>query len=61
MIQKNSSSFKQKIPSIENPKKEDICYATTNRQEEVKRLVKHVDLMLVVGQRTHLILRDWLM
>ena len=39
----------KKFPSIENPKKEDICYATTNRQEEVKRLVKYVDLILVVG------------
>ena len=42
-------ALNKKFPSIENPKKEDICYATTNRQEEVKRLVKHVDLMLVVG------------
>ena len=42
-------ALNKKFPSIENPKKEDICYATTNRQEEVKRLVKHVDLLLVVG------------
>ncbi len=42
-------ALNKKFPTIENPKKEDICYATTNRQEEVKRLVKHVDLMLVVG------------
>ena len=42
-------ALNKKFPSIENPKKEDICYATTNRQEEVKRLVKRVDLMLVVG------------
>ena len=42
-------ALNKKFPSIENPKKEDICYATTNRQEEVKRLVKNVDLMLVVG------------
>ena len=44
-----AQALNKKFPSIENPKKEDICYATTNRQEEVKRLVKHVDLMLVVG------------
>ena len=44
-----SLALNKKFPSIENPKKEDICYATTNRQEEVKRLVKCVDLMLVVG------------
>ena len=42
-------ALNKKFPFIENPKKEDICYATTNRQEEVKRLVKCVDLMLVVG------------
>ena len=42
-------ALNKKFPTIENPKKEDICYATTNRQEEVKRLVKHVDLILVVG------------
>ena len=42
-------ALNKKFPSIENPKKEDICYATTNRQEEVKRLVKCVDLMFVVG------------
>ena len=42
-------ALNKKFPSIENPKKEDICYATTNRQEEVKRLVNFIDLMLVVG------------
>ena len=42
-------ALNKKFPSIQNPKKEDICYATTNRQEEVKRLVKFVELILVVG------------
>ncbi|MDC3075851.1 4-hydroxy-3-methylbut-2-enyl diphosphate reductase, partial [Paracoccaceae bacterium] len=42
-------ALNKKFPFIEKPKKEDICYATTNRQEEVKRLVKCVDLILVVG------------
>ena len=42
-------ALQKKFPAIQGPHKEDICYATTNRQEEVKRLVKHVDLMLVVG------------
>ena len=37
------------FPDIENPKKEDICYATTNRQEEVKKIVEKVDMFLVVG------------
>ncbi len=44
-------ALNKKFPSIETPKKEDICYATTNRQEEVKRLVKYVDLILVVGSQ----------
>ena len=44
-------ALNKKFPLIENPKKEDICYATTNRQEEVKRLVKCVDLMLVIGSQ----------
>ena len=38
-----------RFPGIENPKKEDICYATTNRQEEVKKIVGKVDMFLVVG------------
>ncbi len=44
-------ALNKKFPSIENPKKEDICYATTNRQEEVKRLINYVDLILVVGSK----------
>jgi 4-hydroxy-3-methylbut-2-enyl diphosphate reductase len=44
-----AAALNKKFPSIENPKKEDICYATTNRQEEVKRLVKFVDLIFVIG------------
>lgn len=41
--------LKSKYPSIKSPHKEDICYATTNRQEVVKKLAKHADVMLVVG------------
>ena len=40
-----------RFPEIENPKKEDICYATTNRQEEVKKIVRKVDMFLVVGSQ----------
>ncbi len=40
-----------RFPEIENPKKEDICYATTNRQEEVKKIVGKVDMFLVVGSQ----------
>ena len=36
---------------IEAPKKDDICYATTNRQRAVKRILAAVDLLLVIGSR----------
>ena len=41
--------LKSKYPNIKSPHKEDICYATTNRQEVVKKLAKYADVMLVVG------------
>jgi 4-hydroxy-3-methylbut-2-enyl diphosphate reductase len=41
--------LKQRFPDIAAPHREDICYATTNRQEAVKRVAPRVDAMLVVG------------
>lgn len=41
--------LKKRFPSIEGPKKEDICYATTNRQAAVKILAQRCDGMLVIG------------
>lgn len=41
--------LKQRFPTIAGPHKDDICYATTNRQEAVKRVAPVVDRMLVVG------------
>jgi 4-hydroxy-3-methylbut-2-enyl diphosphate reductase len=41
--------LKQRFPGIVGPHKDDICYATTNRQEAVKQVAPRVDLMLVVG------------
>jgi 4-hydroxy-3-methylbut-2-enyl diphosphate reductase len=41
--------LKQRFPGIVGPHKEDICYATTNRQEAVKRVAPIVDAMIVVG------------
>jgi len=41
--------LKARFPNIAGPHKEDICYATTNRQEAVKRVAPAVDRMLVVG------------
>ncbi len=41
--------LKRRFPNIVGPHKEDICYATTNRQEAVKRVAPVVDAMIVVG------------
>ena len=41
--------LKRRFPAIVGPHKEDICYATTNRQEAVKQVAPKVDAMIVVG------------
>ncbi len=41
--------LKRRFPAIVGPHKEDICYATTNRQEAVKKVAPMVDAMIVVG------------
>ncbi len=43
--------LQSRFPQIQGPPKEDICYATQNRQEAVKRLVREVDVALVVGSQ----------
>ena len=45
------SILKRRFPELPDPHKEDICYATTNRQEAVKRLGDGCDLVLVVGSK----------
>jgi 4-hydroxy-3-methylbut-2-enyl diphosphate reductase len=42
-------ALRSRFPAIRGPKKDDICYATQNRQDAVKRLAAHCDLVLVVG------------
>jgi 4-hydroxy-3-methylbut-2-enyl diphosphate reductase len=42
-------TLKRRFPEIRGPFKEDICYATTNRQEAVKSIAERLDLLLVVG------------
>jgi 4-hydroxy-3-methylbut-2-enyl diphosphate reductase len=41
--------LRRRFPAIRGPVKEDICYATTNRQEAVKSIANDIDLLLVVG------------
>ena len=43
------AALKSRFPAIKGPHKEDICYATTNRQEAVKAMAERVEAMLVVG------------
>jgi 4-hydroxy-3-methylbut-2-enyl diphosphate reductase len=43
------TALKTRFPSISGPRKDDICYATQNRQDSVKLLAKQCDLVLVVG------------
>lgn len=42
-------ALKKRFPTIQGPKKDDICYATQNRQDAVKALAEQCDLVIVVG------------
>ena len=43
--------LKKKFPNLKEPMKEDICYATTNRQMAVKEIAKNCDMFFVIGSR----------
>ena len=45
------AALRKRFPHIVGPKKDDICYATQNRQEAVKDLVPEVDVVIVLGSR----------
>jgi 4-hydroxy-3-methylbut-2-enyl diphosphate reductase len=47
--QQTINALKRRFPAIVGPKKDDICYATQNRQDAVKALAKHCDVVIVVG------------
>jgi 4-hydroxy-3-methylbut-2-en-1-yl diphosphate reductase len=47
--QEITAALIQKYPQIHAPKRQDICYATQNRQDAVKAMVPHVDVVIVVG------------
>jgi 4-hydroxy-3-methylbut-2-enyl diphosphate reductase len=43
------AKLRERFPAIVGPRKEDICYATTNRQLAVKELLSEIDVLLVIG------------
>ena len=45
------AALRERFPQIVGPKRDDICYATQNRQNAVKQLAGEVDLVLVIGSR----------
>ncbi len=45
------AALKSRFPAIQGPKREDICYATSNRQAAVKALAEQSDLVLVIGSK----------
>ena len=45
------TALRDRFPDIHAPKKEDICYATSNRQWAVKEMLQQIDLLLVIGSR----------
>jgi 4-hydroxy-3-methylbut-2-enyl diphosphate reductase len=45
------AALRRRFPNIQSPPKEDICYATQNRQEAVRTLAAEADLILVIGSR----------
>ncbi|HIF9184076.1 TPA: 4-hydroxy-3-methylbut-2-enyl diphosphate reductase [Photobacterium damselae] len=45
------NTLRQVFPAIQGPRKDDICYATQNRQDAVREMAKNVDVMIVVGSK----------
>jgi 4-hydroxy-3-methylbut-2-enyl diphosphate reductase len=46
------AALRERFPSLEAPRREDICYATQNRQDAVKKLLAECDVLVVVGSRS---------
>jgi 4-hydroxy-3-methylbut-2-enyl diphosphate reductase len=45
------AALRSRFPDIRGPQREDICYATSNRQWAVKEMIEHIDVLLVIGSR----------
>ncbi|MFL6068904.1 MAG: 4-hydroxy-3-methylbut-2-enyl diphosphate reductase [Gaiellaceae bacterium] len=45
------TALRRRFPDIRGPQREDICYATSNRQWAVKEMLEHVDALLVIGSK----------
>ncbi|HEX9472885.1 MAG TPA: 4-hydroxy-3-methylbut-2-enyl diphosphate reductase [Steroidobacteraceae bacterium] len=46
------AALRERFPELQAPRREDICYATQNRQDAVKQLLGHCDVLVVVGSRS---------
>ncbi len=44
-------ALQEKFPNIQSPKKSDICYATQNRQDSVKEVIKYSEILIVIGSK----------
>ena len=51
-VQRTMGALRVKYPHIETPPKEDICYATTNRQTAIREMAQRSDLVIIVGSKT---------
>lgn len=51
-VQATLAVLRRRFPHLQTPPKEDICYATTNRQSAVRELAKQCDLIVIVGSST---------
>lgn len=51
-VERTMGVLRRRFPHLHTPPKEDICYATTNRQNAVKQLARGCDLVLVIGSRS---------
>ena len=51
-VEKTLTVLKRRFPHLQTPQKEDICYATTNRQSAIRELAQKCDLVLIIGSTT---------